>query len=499
MKYVATYVCLYVYIPTCLAVTHTTIIHITIAHTGMYCYRHHSTPTYFPTRSLVLLSQCKKVDLSYNLLRTKADVRALSLNAALRRLRIEGNPFCATGVQHGTYQIAMQHLVPGMTLLDGKPPSALSIPLSSTLPLPPPPRPAAPGTTTTGHQQHHPNNTRWGSHRRGVSSCSSPGGRRDAVSTREGFAVSCPLDFAGDLSVERRWRDSAIAAGRSDPEKRKRYPSSARPDGSFSRAAAAPTATDGAGGGSGRDGGGRDDDPCIRATMGGGGPTVASGSYADMFLTALRKDRSTLATTSAADAPDAAAGVSSNNAATFTPALAGRPKEATQHHQHQTGRNGAPATTPGETTYRKRRGNDTLAAAAAAAAAAPTSSLLSYRGLSRAERAAARRLAWSQARQEGAVGAVRGARQQQQRRSNDLRKGKANAPGGGEKSKKTRRTLGARSIEPARSARGHPSVSAGRLSPLLSSLVLFFHREFPGDKKGNPRRSHKLPRQARYC
>ena len=413
------------------------------------------------------------MDLSHNLLRTKADVRALSLNAALRRLRIEGNPFCSTGVRHGTYQIAMQHLLPGMSLLDGKPPSALSTPLSSTLPLPPPPRPPAPGATN-----HHPHSTRGGgSHRRGASP-----GRRECGSTREGFTASCPLDFAGDLSVERRWRDSAIAAGRGDPENRKlrqqqqqqqqQQQPCARVKGSSSDAAAA---GGGAVGGD-RDGGGHGSG--IRVTIGGGGPTVAPGSYADMFLTALRKDRSALAAAQAS-VPDAA-GVSNNAASALT--LAGRPREASQHqhqHQHQPGHNSAPATALVEKFHRKKRGNDTRAAVAVAAAAegpatAPTASLLSYRGLSRAERAAARRLAWSQARQEGTVGTARGTRQPQpQRRSNEYRRGGTNTPGGGgENPKKARRTLGARSLEPGRTARGRSSVSRSGFVVVVVAVVV---------------------------
>lgn len=393
-----------------------------------------------------------QVDLSHNLVRTKADVRPLSLNAALRRLRIEGNPFCATGVQHGTYQIAMQHLLPGMSLLDGKPPSGLSTPLCSTLPLPPPPRPPAPSTTA-----HHANRARSGPHRRTASSCSP--GRWEGGPMREGFVVSCPLDFAGDLSVERRWRDSAVAAGHANPEKRKQHPSARRPGGSFADARV--------GGVSGRD------SLRIRVTIGGGGPTVAAGSYADIFLTTLRKDRSALMTsaTTSTDAPDAV-GMPNNGASAVPPGLPERPREGTQHQQHQPAQNTASAvTTPIETSHRKKRGSDT---AAAAKAAASSTSLLSYRGLSRAERAAARRLAWSQARQEGAVGAARSARQQQQRRSDVSRSGSGNALGSDENPKRTRRTLGARSLEPARMTWGRSSVSQRQL--LLSSfspLLLF--------------------------
>ncbi|CAM9281448.1 unnamed protein product [Ectocarpus fasciculatus] len=362
------------------------------------------------------LRHLEEADFSHNLLKTKVDVRALSLNAALRRLRIEGNPYCSTGVQHGTYQIALQHLLPGMSLLDGKPPPVLSLSLSSTMPLPPPPRPPAPGKPA----DHHRLSGRRGPHRtsRGPPSSCSPD-RRGSGSIREGFMASSSLDFVGDLSVERRWRDSAVAG-------RSLYPQFA--PNSHQRAAA----SGGVGGGtrvrgSGDGDGGRGREPCIKVTTGGGGPTVAPGSYAEIFVAALRKEGSTLRAVvddPAAAAATATAGVS--NSSTLTPM--------------QKGATAAAATT----TKRQQQQQPPGHSAAAQASHGETA------------RGAARREAWSQARREGAVG---DGKMQGQRTSYRQR---TSAPGVGVSDNvKNRRALGVRSLEPTtRSARRRTPAAA---------------------------------------
>ncbi|CAM9464239.1 unnamed protein product, partial [Hapterophycus canaliculatus] len=236
------------------------------------------------------LKRLEEADFSHNLLRTKADVRALSLNAALRRLRIEGNPFCATGVQHGTYQIAMQHLLPGMSLLDGKAPSALSTPLSSTLPLPIPLRPLQAGTSTI----HHCNNGHeGGAHRSSKRLSPHSSNRRQGGSTREGLMASASLDFAGDLSVERRWRDSKVAVGRAASPRAAGNPHvqrSSRPETSLARDTGSGAVAGGSRRGSTHGGGVQV--PHITVTTGGGGPKVAPGSYAEIFMELLRRERS---------------------------------------------------------------------------------------------------------------------------------------------------------------------------------------------------------------
>lgn len=177
-----------------------------------------------------------QVDLSHNLLNTAADVRALSLNPAVRRLRMKGNPFCATGVQNGSYVIAMQYLLPGMSLLDGKPlrgPSSLRSP-----PLPPPP----PVRRTLDH---------------GV------GGPIQPTIALQGGITAC--DSPGGISISRRWCDLAIAAGREPPP---------IPE---------------------REQGGR-----TRAKRGSGGPTVDSGSYLDFYLFELQRKQRSVSTSPAA-------------------------------------------------------------------------------------------------------------------------------------------------------------------------------------------------------
>lgn len=381
-------------------------------------------------------------------------MRALSLNAALRRLRMEGNPYCSTGVQHGTYQIALQHLLPGMSLLDGKPPPVLSLSLSSTMPLPPPPRPPTPGKPA----DHHRNNSRRGGHRtsRGAASSCSPD-RRGSASIREGFMASSSLDFVGDLSVERRWRDSAVAG-------RSLYPQFA-PNAHQRAAASGGVGSGDRVRGSGDDDGGRGQEPCIKVTTGGGGPTVAPGSYAEIFVAALREEGSTLRAVVDDPAATATAGVSnSSTVATQKGAAAA----GTQRQQQQTpGHSATAQPLHGETAaaaaahrHGKRRnpsaGADAVPGGGASApASAATASLLSYRGLSRAERGAARREAWSQARREGAVGDGKMQGQRISYRQRNI------APGvvGGDNAK-NRRALGVRSLEPTtRSARRRTPVS----------------------------------------
>ncbi|CAM9366527.1 unnamed protein product, partial [Scytosiphon promiscuus] len=351
------------------------------------------------------LKRLEEADFSHNLLRTKADVRALSLNAALRRLRIEGNPFCTTGVQHGTYQIAMQHLLPGMSLLDGKAPSALSTPLSSTLPLPPPLRPLQPGSSTT----HDYTQGRGEGARRSSKRLSShPPNRRHG---REGLMASTSLDFAGDLSVERRWRDSEVAAGGSASPRMTENPQrSARPGNPIACGAGVCA---GVGGGMRcvSDGGGCRR-PHITVTTGGGGPTVAPGSYAEIFPAyhPSRRDN-------ASAAPGTGVRVS------------------------------PPATA--------RDAPDTAGPASAQAA-----SLLSYRGMSRAERGAARRQAWSQARQEGVLGDAGVGAHRHRRRKTSFRKATKSTLGGGDVAKGKRAVDRGRPLEPTVASARERSSSA---------------------------------------
>lgn len=179
-----------------------------------------------------------QVDLSHNLLNTAADVRALSLNPAVRRLRMKGNPFCATGVQHGSYVIAMQYLLPGMSLLDGKPlrgPSSLRCPP----PLPPPP-PRVRRTLDHG-----------------------VGGPIQPMIAFESGITDC--DSPNDKSISRRWCDLAISAGREPPP---------IPE---------------------REQGGR-----TRAKRGSGGPTVDSGSYLDFYLFELQRKQHSVSISPAA-------------------------------------------------------------------------------------------------------------------------------------------------------------------------------------------------------
>ncbi|CAM9793546.1 unnamed protein product [Chrysoparadoxa australica] len=64
------------------------------------------------------LSNLRMLDISNNRLETPAQIRALSLNGALRALRIEGNAVCSVGgpVKH---RVRIKHLLPKVTLLEG--------------------------------------------------------------------------------------------------------------------------------------------------------------------------------------------------------------------------------------------------------------------------------------------------------------------------------------------------------------------------------------------
>lgn len=319
------------------------------------------------------------MDLSHNLLKTTDDVRALSLNGSLRRLRVEGNPFCATGVLHGSYEIAMQHLLPGMALLDGKPQSS---PLSVTLPSPlPPPPPTRTSSATAANR---------------VPRGCSP----HVASTRDSQAVS---NVSGDLSVTRGWRDSAVTRARNT---RSLIPAHDKQKGADNPCT-----------------GGRGGVARVKASTGGGGPALAPGSYVELFVVAQRKKGFDTTIATAQGSPVAGASPSRGNARgahNIYDRQSVRGKEATiqagfHAHTPGDGRRRVAAAAAGA----KEGLDDVDGRAGARAAAAHTAggggresaaqsaapfSLLSNRGLSRAERAAARRLAWSQARQEGAVG-----------------------------------------------------------------------------------------------
>ena len=366
---------------------------------------------------VAVFRRCHQADFSHNLLRTKTDVRALSLNAALRRLRIEGNPFCATGVQHGTYQIAMQHLLPGMSLLDGK--RFLALPGPPFLPPPPPPTPTP--IAAAQHRADHP-----GPHRRVVSFTQHPPARGESLAEN---------DLTEDLSVTRGWRDSPVV---------RRNPSLPAPKKQRSRSETPAV-------------GGRGS--CVRVTAGGGRPSIDPGSYAETFLASQRKGKlsATPSSTQSPTVPCAANGMRETRGGVITDRHV-RHRDATQigsfslaqvdAHRRLTARSdggGCDAAAAAATA--------TAAAMAAAAAGVGTkrrhhtgrdpeqqsvsTSLLSCLGMSRAERAAARRLAWSQARQEGAVGTTVVV---QRRRSGS---GKASVHGGGNVK---RRATAARSL-----------------------------------------------------
>lgn len=337
-----------------------------------------------------------QADFSHNLLRTKTDVRALSLNAALRRLRIEGNPFCATGVQHGTYQIAMQHLLPGMSLLDGK--RFLALPGPPFLPPLPPPTPTP--IAAAQHRADHP-----GPHRRILSFTQNAPARGESLAEN---------DLVEDLSVTRGWRDSPVV---------RRNPSLPAPKKQRSRSETPAV-------------GGRGS--CVRVTAGGGRPSIDPGSYAETFLASQRKEKLT-ATPSSTQSPTVLCAANSMREARVG-VISDR--HAKQRDAAQIGSFSlAQVDTHRRLTARSDGGGCDVATAAAAAAGvgskrrhhpgrdpeqqSVSTSLLSCLGMSRAERAAARRLAWSQARQEGTVAT---AVVVQRRRSGS---GKVSAHGGG--------------------------------------------------------------------
>ncbi|CAM9307878.1 unnamed protein product, partial [Choristocarpus tenellus] len=70
--------------------------------------------------ALEQLKKLKEADLSHNLFRFSMDVRSLSLNAALRSLRMDGNPLCSAGGTRDSYRLLLQHLLPAITQLDGQ-------------------------------------------------------------------------------------------------------------------------------------------------------------------------------------------------------------------------------------------------------------------------------------------------------------------------------------------------------------------------------------------
>lgn len=372
-------------------------------------------------------SAANQADFSHNLLRTNTDVRALSLNAALRRLRIEGNPFCATGVRHGSYQIAMQHLLPGMSLLDGK--HFVALPGPPFLPPPPPPPPTA--IAAAQHRADH-----LGSHRRVVSFTQHVPARGGSLDDND------PVE---DLSVTRGWRDSAVV---------RRSPSLPSPKKRRSRSETPSV-------------GGRGS--CTRVTAGGGRPSIDPGSYAEMFLTSQRKGKLTATPSSSSSSAQPPAALSAATGMRET-----RGGVITDRHSKQRDAAHIGSFSLAHVDAHRRvaavvdgGGCDAAAAAAMAATAAGvggkrrhhtgrdleqqsvSTSLLSCLGMSRAERAAARRLAWSQARQEGAVGT---AVVVQRRRSGS---GKANAHGGNVKRRATAaRSLGIAKSSPSLTPRG---------------------------------------------
>lgn len=274
--------------------------------------------------------------------------------------------------------------------------------------------------------------------------------------------ATTPLDFAGDLSVERRWRDSQVAAGGfASPRSSGDLQHSARQDSSLSRGGS------GGGGGAGGDrrgdtDGGGGQKPQITVTTGGGGPTVAPGSYAEIFMEMQRRERS-IPTVN--DGSVLAPATAKTDRATS----AARNKEMAAHHQqHHGGRTSSvsqlAAAAHVESAHPpSRRGNASAAPDTVAKAdAAPTSSLLSYRGMSRAERGAARRQAWNQARQEGVLCDAGVGAHRKQRRKTSFRKATKGLLGGGDAARNKRGLERARSLEPPMSsARGRSLVSQG--------------------------------------
>lgn len=257
--------------------------------------------------------------------------------------------------------------------MDGKPQSSL---LSVSLP-PPPTRVSAATAANRGPRGCSPHVT---------------SSARDAQAVNN---VSC------DLSVTRGWRDSAVArAGNTQSlvpahDKQKR---------------AGNTAVGGQAGGIAR----------VGMPTGGGGPAMAPGSYVELFVVAQRKKQGLITTMDTAQASPAAGASTSRGTSrgvyTVHDRHAVRGKETATpagFHGHTPGddRRRVAAAVGSEEGRADVDGRVGARAAhivgggrdSAAHSAAPVSLPLK-RGISRAERAAARRLAWSQARQEGAVG-----------------------------------------------------------------------------------------------
>lgn len=317
----------------------------------------------------------------------------------------------------------MQHLLPGMSLLDGK--DFMALPGPPFLP-PQPPSPPTPIAAAQHRADQHRADHQHGVHRRGVSFTQHALAR--------GGGPLADSDIVEDLSVTRGWRDYAVV---------RRNPSLPAPKKQRSR----PETPAGGGRGS----------SCVRVTAGGGRPSIDPGSYAEMFLASQKSKGKLTATPSSAAQPPAtlsaaaaATGMRETRGGVTTTDRQPKQRDATRTmgsfslaqvdaHRRVTARSDG-------------GGCDAAAAATTAAIAAAagvgskrrhhtgrdaeqqsvSNSLLSCLGMSRAERAAARRLAWSQARQEGAVGTT--AVVAQRRRSGS---GKASAHGGNAKRRVT--------------------------------------------------------------
>lgn len=273
----------------------------------------------------------------------------------------------------------MQHLLPGMSLLDGNPPSVLSPSLSQQLP--PPPQPVAGGQHhyRVGHRGYH------GSHHRGGM------GFPQRSFTRDGRAV---YSLTGDLSVARGWRDSAVI--RSSSEKH--------------RSLSEPPSTDRGGLG------------VARATTGGGGPPVDPGSYVEMFFNSKRKEQhSAMVSDTVADPQP-----TTTKASWEKRGLASSDCQGLGQEWGETTKTGRPTllqtdvhnkrVVPGgsEGAFYDAGGVGSMGGHHHKGGYDASRSILhlslSYHGMSRAERGAARRLAWSEARQEGAVDVGRAGR-----------------------------------------------------------------------------------------
>lgn len=315
------------------------------------------------------------MDLSHNLLRSSTDVRALSLNAALRYLRMEGNPFCTVGVSGGgSFEVCMQHLLPGVTLSRNLSPSSF-----------PPPPPPPSGSIAKAHHHHHHHH-----HRNSGSHVERHTGSPPITFTRDGVAFS---GLRGDLSVSRGWRDSPfvthskslLGGEHNKPQPRSRSVDSAR-------------RVPGSGG-----------------TTGGGGPAAPRGSYVHMHLVSKLKGSSN---TTSACTPAAAAVNNSRE----------KNNDRRSGEREHTGAGGHAPVAPGDARQGVAVSGecgggdfDKMGFGVCTARGGnfdPPASVGSYNGRSRAERAAARRLVWSQARQEGHVGSAAGRRTLRRKETN---------------------------------------------------------------------------------